>query len=164
MTTTEDPSTKALTSESTDNGGQRKKRSFDESIGGTSTASGGSNENTNTSSSKDDDVQEVASTASSGGGGKDGRNRDEKRMEINRIRAKEIRKRKKKMEEDMQKQIIQLTLENNKLRTQLKMQAAEISVLRNNVSESSCLETRSPVQSVSSHLFYPFFFHMRSPC
>lgn len=58
--------------------------------------------------------------------------RDERRMEINRIRAKEIRKRKKEMEEDMQKQIIQLTLENNKLRTQLKMQQTEISVLRNN--------------------------------
>jgi hypothetical protein len=63
--------------------------------------------------------------------------RDERRMEINRIRAKEIRKRKKEMEEDMQKQIIQLTLENNKLRTQLKMQQTEISVLRNNSVSSS---------------------------
>lgn len=59
--------------------------------------------------------------------------RDEKRMEINRIRAKEIRKRKKEMEEDMHNQIIQLTLENNKLRTQLQLQEAEIKLLRNNM-------------------------------
>ena len=62
--------------------------------------------------------------------------RDEQRMEINRLRAKQIRKRKKEMEEDMQKQIIQLTLENNKLRTQLKVQETEIVLLRNQVSES----------------------------
>lgn len=59
--------------------------------------------------------------------------RDEKRMEINRIRAKEIRKRKKEMEEDMHNQIIHLTLENNKLRTQLQLQEAEIKLLRNNM-------------------------------
>lgn len=62
--------------------------------------------------------------------------KDERRMEINRLRAKQIRKRKKEMEEDMQKQIIQLTLENNKLRTQLKVQETEIALLRNQVSES----------------------------
>lgn len=56
--------------------------------------------------------------------------RDERRMEINRQRAKEIRKRKKKMVEDMQKQIIYLTLENNKLRTQTQMQLTEINLLR----------------------------------
>lgn len=55
--------------------------------------------------------------------------RDERRMEINRQRAKEIRKRKKKMVEDMQKQIIYLTLENNKLRTQTQMQLTEINLL-----------------------------------
>lgn len=59
--------------------------------------------------------------------------RDEKRMEINRIRAKEIRKRKKEMEEEMHNQIIHLTLENNKLRTQLQLQEAEIKLLRNNM-------------------------------
>ena len=59
--------------------------------------------------------------------------RDEKtrkRMEINRIRAKEIRKRKKQMELDMQQQIIKLTLENNQLRSQIKIQEAEIKLLR----------------------------------
>ena len=59
---------------------------------------------------------------------------EERRMEVNRMRAKQIRKRKKKMEEDMQKQVIQLTLENNKLRTQLKIQETEISLLRSQVS------------------------------
>ena len=59
---------------------------------------------------------------------------EERRMEVNRMRAKQIRKRKKQMEEDMQKQIIQLTLENNKLRTQLKIQENEISLLRSQVS------------------------------
>ncbi len=63
--------------------------------------------------------------------------RDEKRMEINRQRAKEIRKRKKKMLEDMQQQIIFLTLENNKLRTQSQMQQTEINLLRNFSSTSS---------------------------
>ena len=51
-------------------------------------------------------------------------------MEINRIRAKEIRKRKKQMEVDMQQQIIKLTLENNQLRSQIKIQEAEIKLLR----------------------------------
>ena len=54
----------------------------------------------------------------------------EKRMEVNRLRAKEIRKRKKKMEEDMRQQIVQLTLENNRLRIQKKMQEVEIERLR----------------------------------
>lgn len=56
--------------------------------------------------------------------------RDERRMELNRQRAKDIRKRKKKRLEDMQKQIIFLTLENNKLRTQAQMQQTEIEILR----------------------------------
>ncbi len=55
----------------------------------------------------------------------------ERRMEMNRIRAKEIRKRKKQMEVDMQQQIIRLTLENSQLRSQIKMQDAEIKNLRN---------------------------------
>lgn len=54
----------------------------------------------------------------------------EKRMEVNRVRAKEIRKRKKKMEEDMRQQIVKLTLENNRLRIQKKMQEVEIQCLR----------------------------------
>ena len=54
----------------------------------------------------------------------------QKRMEINRLRAKDIRKRKKKMLEDMQKQIIYLTLENNKLFTQSQMQQTELTLLR----------------------------------
>ena len=59
---------------------------------------------------------------------------DEKRMEMNRQRAKDIRKRKKKMVEDMQNQIIHLTLENNKLRTQTQIQQIEINILREKAS------------------------------
>jgi len=57
--------------------------------------------------------------------------KDEKRMEINRLRAKEIRKQKKKMEADMGKQVVQLTLEHNKLKNQIKMQQTELELLRN---------------------------------
>ncbi len=72
--------------------------------------------------------------------------RDERRMEINRQRAKEIRKRKKKMVEDMQKQIIYLTLENNKLRTQIQMQQAEINILRNNTPKPALGGTLGNIQ------------------
>ena len=54
----------------------------------------------------------------------------ERRMEINRLRAKEIRKRKKEMEADMQQQIIKLTLENNSLRSQIRIQDDELKLLR----------------------------------
>lgn len=64
--------------------------------------------------------------------------REKKRMETNRIRAKQIRKRKKEMEEDMRNQIVRLTLENNTLRTQLQVQEAEIKLLRNNMVSSIC--------------------------
>lgn len=78
--------------------------------------------------------------------------RDEQRMEINRLRAKQIRKRKKEMEEDMQKQIIQLTLENNKLRTQLKVQETEIVLLRNQQMNYPILTQQLP-QSYSQNLY-----------
>jgi hypothetical protein len=64
--------------------------------------------------------------------------REKKRMETNRIRAKQIRKRKKEMEEDMRNQSVRLTLENNTLRTQLQVQEAEIKLLRNNMVSSIC--------------------------
>ncbi len=51
-------------------------------------------------------------------------------MELNRLRAREIRKRKKKMEEEMRQKIIQLTLENNRLSIQKKMQQDEIDRLK----------------------------------
>eukprot|EP00551_Chaetoceros_affinis_P011255 CAMPEP_0203674814 /NCGR_PEP_ID=MMETSP0090-20130426/17498_1 /ASSEMBLY_ACC=CAM_ASM_001088 /TAXON_ID=426623 /ORGANISM="Chaetoceros affinis, Strain CCMP159" /LENGTH=281 /DNA_ID=CAMNT_0050540789 /DNA_START=95 /DNA_END=940 /DNA_ORIENTATION=+ len=51
---------------------------------------------------------------------------EKRRMEFNRIRAREIRKRKKKMEEEMRQKIIQLTLENNRLLIKKKMQQDEI--------------------------------------
>lgn len=60
-------------------------------------------------------------------------NKDEKlkrRMETNRLRAKDIRKRKKRMIEEMHNQIFQLTLENNKLRTQTEVQQTQIDILR----------------------------------
>ena len=56
---------------------------------------------------------------------------DERRMEINRLRAREIRKKKKQMLKDMEQQIILLTLENNRLRTQSQMYQTEINLLRN---------------------------------
>jgi hypothetical protein len=94
--------------------------------------------------------------------------RDEKRMEINRIRAKEIRKRKKEMEEDMHNQIIQLTLENNKLRTQLQLQEAEIKLLRNNM--VSYLATKSlqvyrySITMIGLLTYLSFFFHLSNCC
>lgn len=57
-------------------------------------------------------------------------NEEQKRMELNRLRAREIRKRKKKMEEEMRQKIIQLTLENNRLSIQKKMQQDEIDRLK----------------------------------
>jgi len=59
--------------------------------------------------------------------------RNERRLEINRQRAKDIRKRKKHMIEEMQKQIILLTIENNKLRAQNQMQRAELTLLHNSL-------------------------------
>lgn len=59
--------------------------------------------------------------------------RNERRLEINRQRAKDIRKRKKQMIEEMQKQIILLTIENNKLRAQNQMQRAELTLLHNSL-------------------------------
>jgi len=60
----------------------------------------------------------------------------EMRLENNRLRAKEIRKRKKKMEKEMDRRIIILTIENNKLRAESQMQRAELSVLRNTMKSS----------------------------
>lgn len=58
--------------------------------------------------------------------------RDERRLEINRLRAKDMRKRKKKMIEDMQQQILNLTTENNRLRIECQIQNAELAFWRNN--------------------------------
>ena len=58
--------------------------------------------------------------------------RDERRLEINRLRAKDMRKRKKKMIEDMQQQILSLTAENNKFRIECQIQSAELAFWRNN--------------------------------
>ena len=54
----------------------------------------------------------------------------EMRLEVNRQRAKDIRKRKKIMIEEMQKQLVLLTMENNKLRMDSQMQQEEITLLR----------------------------------
>lgn len=67
--------------------------------------------------------------------------RDERRLEMNRQRAKDIRRRKKKMMEEMQKQIVFLTMENNKLRTQNQMQQAEINLLRGSQQEQMLLHS-----------------------
>ncbi len=83
--------------------------------------------------------------------------RDERRMEINRLRAKDIRKRKKKMVEDMQKQIIYLSLENDKLRTQLQIQQVEINLLRNNNNNTNMnmnmnMNTPTPITALGGRL------------
>jgi len=54
----------------------------------------------------------------------------EMRLEVNRQRAREIRKRKKIMIENMQNQLVLLTLENNKLRMENQNQQQELAVLR----------------------------------
>lgn len=54
----------------------------------------------------------------------------EMRLEVNRQRAREIRKRKKIMIENMQNQLVLLTMENNKLRTENQNQQQELAVLR----------------------------------
>ena len=56
--------------------------------------------------------------------------REERRLEINRQRAKESRKRKKKLFEDMQKKIALLALENSRLKQVNKQQAVEIEMYR----------------------------------
>mmetsp|Transcript_37536 Transcript_37536/g.44776 ORF Transcript_37536/g.44776 Transcript_37536/m.44776 type:complete len:202 (-) Transcript_37536:218-823(-) len=54
----------------------------------------------------------------------------EMRLEVNRQRAREIRKRKKIMIENMQNQLVLLTMENNKLRMENQNQQQELAVLR----------------------------------
>lgn len=55
---------------------------------------------------------------------------DKERMEINRLRAREVRKRKKINEEKMRQQIVELILDNNKIRVHMKIQQDEIRRLR----------------------------------
>jgi len=78
----------------------------------------------------------------------------EMRLETNRRRAKEIRKRKKNVEKEMNRRKIFLTIENNKLRAEGQMQRAEISVLRDTMksSEQSILggNTVQPLTNFSS--------------
>jgi len=78
----------------------------------------------------------------------------EMRLENNRRRAKEIRKRNKYMEKEMDRRIICLTIENNKLRAESQMQRAELSVLRNTIksSKQSVLgrDTVQPLTNYSS--------------
>jgi len=67
------------------------------------------------------------------------KNRETKdeRRETNRLRARHIRKKKKKMEEELDRQLVFLTIENNKLRAEGQMQRAELSLLRNITKEST---------------------------
>ena len=55
---------------------------------------------------------------------------DRERMEVNRIRAKELRLQKKQREEGMKEQIIDLVLQNNRLRAQVNIQRDELRQLR----------------------------------
>mmetsp|Transcript_771 Transcript_771/g.858 ORF Transcript_771/g.858 Transcript_771/m.858 type:complete len:222 (-) Transcript_771:153-818(-) len=54
----------------------------------------------------------------------------EERLELNRQRARDIRKRKKMMIKDMQEQLVLLTMEKEKLRTENQIQKEEIKLLR----------------------------------
>ena len=62
---------------------------------------------------------------------KEKRRTTQTRLEINRIRAREGRKRKKLMIEDMQMQILLLTVKNDNLRRENQTQQQEINLLRN---------------------------------
>mmetsp|Transcript_26100 Transcript_26100/g.32194 ORF Transcript_26100/g.32194 Transcript_26100/m.32194 type:complete len:178 (+) Transcript_26100:168-701(+) len=115
------------------------KRSFDELTGELSVLQDAQESNTfvNNEIQKSLTKKHTSSTTESSSptpsqsGEEDGKpKRDEKKMELNRLRARDIRKRKKKMVEDMQKQIIYLTIENNKLRNQVQIQQSEINLLR----------------------------------
>ena len=61
---------------------------------------------------------------------KEKRRTTETRLEINRLRARELRKRKKIMIEDTRKQILFLTMKNDKLRRENQMQQQEMILLR----------------------------------
>jgi len=56
--------------------------------------------------------------------------RQERQMEANRVRARDIRKRKKNMVEEMNREIVKLTMANQQLRSQTQIQHAEIYMLR----------------------------------
>lgn len=70
----------------------------------------------------------------------------EMRLEVNRQRAREIRKRKKIMIENMQNQLVLLTMENNKLRMESQNQQQELIVLRK-TSELLASNHRPPTQT-----------------
>lgn len=67
------------------------------------------------------------------------------RLELNRQRAREIRKRKKLMVEEMQKQILFLSKQNKKLKLESQMQKEELTFLR----ETSSLVTTSANMSIA---------------
>lgn len=77
----------------------------------------------------------------------------EMRLEVNRQRAREIRKRKKIMIENMQNQLVLLTLENNKLRMENQNQQQELAVLR----KTSQLLTSNHGVSLSLLLVFHMF-------
>ncbi len=82
-------------------------------------------------STKQSTCEDPGESSLAGRGGKVYRDKKTaRRMETNRIRAREIRKRKKQLEADMQQQIIKLTLENNQLRTKIKIQQSAVKLLR----------------------------------
>jgi len=56
--------------------------------------------------------------------------REERQMEANRVRSRDIRKRKKNMVEEMQKNIVKLTMANQQLRSQTQIQNELIHMLR----------------------------------
>lgn len=74
--------------------------------------------------------------------------KNERRLEMNRQRAKDIRKRKKQMIEAMQKQIILLTIENDNLHAQNKMQRAELNLLHDSL-KPMLSNQRTPLHNAS---------------
>lgn len=71
---------------------------------------------------------------------KDKSDREEQQMEANRKRARDIRKRKKKMIADMQQKIVQLTMENQMLLQNTQTQQTEIQHLRAYVQQQEVMQ------------------------
>jgi len=68
--------------------------------------------------------------------------RDERQMEANRVRARDVRKRKKHMVEEMHREIVKLTMANQQIIRQIQIQSSEIQALR-------CTRNFVPKHSVS---------------
>merc|ERR1719491_1957584 len=95
--------------------------------------------------------------AEDGCGGRNGTKRktSEERREMNRQRSRDIRKRKKIMNNEMQKQLLLLTTENSKLRAENDIQKQEITLLKQSAqalisNNRPLIQTTSPPTRLSN--------------